>query len=392
MFAMIVVGAVGAALAPVPNARATTPTAAPGVTVSPGAVAPRAFDHVWIYVLENTTYDEVTAQSMPYFSSLAGVHLTKMYGVAHQSLGNYIAMASGHAPNAATKADCLQYNCLYDIGEDENIADQLEAAGLTWKAYMDGMAKPCATPKEGALDAYLVGYATRHNPFMYYRGIVDDTSRCAAHVRPFPDLAKDQAAGNVANYNFIAPDTCHDGHDDSKAGCKLTDADNWLRQQLPAVLASTAYRDGGAVFVTFDEAESADTSSCCGGIGGGHIATAVMSPMLRTPAASAADAPYSHYSLLRTVEDDFGLSCLRRACDASTRSMMGLFRPAVAAPTTTAVPASTTTKRAAGAPATTSKSNSSTKTLLWLMGAILVLIAAASVVGTRRAAKKLRSD
>ena len=81
---------------------------------------------------------------MPYFTKTAklGVTLTKMYGVGHASLTNYIAMASGHSPNPKTQADCFGYDCVYEKGEDQNVADQLEADNLTWRAYMDGLPQP----------------------------------------------------------------------------------------------------------------------------------------------------------------------------------------------------------------------------------------------------------
>ena len=114
-------------------------------------VLPRV-GHVWIFVFENTNYAQVTPKEMPYFSARAaeGVTLSKMYGVGHFSLTNYIAMASGHEPNDKTKADCFAYDCIYGSGEDDNIADQLEKAQLTWKAYMDGAPGPCPKPPEGA--------------------------------------------------------------------------------------------------------------------------------------------------------------------------------------------------------------------------------------------------
>lgn len=360
----------------------------------------KRFTHVWIFVFENTNYDKVTAKSMPYFTAKAkaGTTLTKMYGVGHASLTNYIAMASGHSPNDKTRADCFSYDCVYEKGDDNNIADQLEGAGLTWRSYMDGMTKPCAHGKEGAGEPYLGqgngGYATRHNPFMYYRSIVGDQARCDQHVLPITEMQKDRAAGKVANYNFISPDVCHDAHDDSSdPKCSLQNADKWLQPQLDPILASKEYQSGGAVFLTFDEAELADGSSCCAGVsgasgaGGGHIATAILSPALAKRGESI-DTPYSHYSLLRTVEDNFGLPALRNANDPSTASMINLFAVRGTASTpTTAVNGSTTATVNNGSPTTvvpaTTKSGSGSSKL-WLLGVLLAAILGGAFIVSKR--------
>ncbi len=353
------------------------------------------FTHVWVFVFENTNYDTVTAGSMPYFTNKAklGVTLTQMYGVGHASLTNYIAMTSGQAPNPKTQADCFNYDCIYEKGNDANIADQLEGAHLTWRAYMDGMAKPCEHGSEGSGEPYTTGYATRHNPFMYYRSIVGNSQRCQTHVRPFADLASDRAAGNVANYNFISPDTCNDAHDDSKEHCKLADADRWLQPQLDPILASKEYLAGGAVFLTFDEAEISDASNCCGGTapGGGHIATVVLSPQLAAPGTSDA-THFSHYSLLRTVEDNFGLTPLLHAGDTSTKSMLTLFKVPTSGNTATTgsiVGASTMSQAPSATTGSTSKSKSKSKsTTLWVLGGLLVGIAGATVFSAKRRASK----
>ncbi len=273
--------------------------------------------HVFVIVLENTQYSAVTPASMPYLTSVAagGVSLDQMYGVDHASLTDYIAMTSGHESTALTRADCFLYNCIYEPPDDVNIADQLEAAGLTWKGYMESMPSPCAHGTSGNLDPYIVGYATRHNPFMYYRSIVGNVPRCTAFDVPYTDLANDIAANSVPNLSFIVPNTCNDAHDGG-ANCGLDDADLWLQNNLPSILNSAAFADNGVVIVTFDESIFSDTTGCCGNSQGGHIATFVLGPLVSAPGGHSS-TPYNHYSLLRTIEDGFGLPCLGHACDAS---------------------------------------------------------------------------
>lgn len=281
-------------------------------------------DHVVTIVLENYKAEDVTPQSAPYLTSLGarGVTLDAMYGVDHLSLTNYIAMTSGQGPNAKTKGDCLFYDCIFEAPDDANIADQLEATGRDWKAYLDGMPQPCTHPTQpGALDPYLVGYATRHNPFVYYRSVVGPDlttvpARCAAHDLPFERFSTDLARHALGNYTFIVPDTCNDAHDRG-AGCSLPTADGWLAWVVPSILASPEYRHHGALIITFDESEAGDVRGCCANSAGGRIATVVLSPAVTAPGTHTA-VEYDHYSVLRTIEDLFGLPCLGHACDPTT--------------------------------------------------------------------------
>jgi hypothetical protein len=312
----------------------------PSAAASPTPKSP--VKHVFVVVLENASASEVASPTfsttMPYLSSLAtkGVSLDQMFAIGHVSLDNYIGMTSGYEPNAKTSADCFQYDCVYPAGQDDNVANQLEAKHLTWKGYMDGMTQPCQKPPtQGAPDPYQTGYATRHDPFMYYASIVDNATRCRTHVVPFPQLATDLAANKVPNYSFISPSTCNDAHDRGSA-CGLEQADVWMSQHVQPILKSKAYKDGGVLIITTDESEIADTAGCCGNAHGGHIATFIVSPLIAKPGSHTA-TQYTHYSTLRWIEDSFGLTCLRQACDPGTRSFgSDVFKASAAGSTKTA--------------------------------------------------------
>ena len=86
-----------------------------------------------------------------------------------------------------------------------------------------------------------------------------NSAECINHVRPFTEFASDLANNNVATYNFITPNLCDDMHD----SCKPTrnpvkQGDTWLSQNIPAILNSAAYKAGGAIFITWDEAATGD--------------------------------------------------------------------------------------------------------------------------------------
>src|SRR5581483_11076093 len=108
------------------------------------AAAPPPVHHVFVYVMENTSFaDVVGSKNAPYLNALLkkGTLLTNYEATGHASLDNYIAMTSGQPPNPATSGDCAFYGSPLCIQDVPNIADQLEAKGLTWKGYMDSMPK-----------------------------------------------------------------------------------------------------------------------------------------------------------------------------------------------------------------------------------------------------------
>jgi hypothetical protein len=225
------------------------------------------------------------------------------------------------------------------------LTDQLDAAGLSWKGYMEDMgadpARESATCGHVAIGApdhtneasVKDQYAARHNPFVYFHSIIDNPAHCAQHVVNLDHLAQDlQHAQTTPNFAFITPNICHDGHD---APCKngepggLISADAFLRQWVPRILAAPAFRQDGLLVVTFDE--GTDATACCGerglpdgplpgmyGPGGGRIGAVLLSPFIRPRTVSS--TPYNHYSLLRTVEDIFGLSHLGYAAAPQLRA------------------------------------------------------------------------
>jgi hypothetical protein len=287
---------------------------------------------VFVYVMENMSYDAVVGSTnAPYLNSLVKKYAlaTNYSATGHASLDNYIAMTSGQPPNPATAEDCPVYGsplCLQDV---DNIGDQMEAAHRSWRAYLDAMPTPCAHPTENGFGSNQRTYAPKHNPFVYYRSIVDDPARCAKHVVPLAELWRDQQRKAVPDYVFIAPDLCHDGHDSGSActeGGGLKEADSYARRTIPRILADKSFRDGGLLFLTFDEGGTLDDDTplavdAGGADFGGHIYTLLVSPNV-TPGAKLTD-PYDHFSMLKTVEDVFCLPYLGLAGGPTVKSMIG---------------------------------------------------------------------
>jgi len=343
--------------------------------------------HVFVLMLENQSYRATfdSGSQAPYLARTLparGALLTHYYAIGHASLGNYIALVSGQAPNAATQLDCAVYEdfhastgvldahgqlrgsgCVYPRSV-VSLPDQLEAAGFTWMAYMEDMgSNPAREPATcghvplGATEITNLAsrgdqYAAKHDPFVYFHSIIDDQPRCDRHVVNLERLPQDLAsAATTANYTFITPNLCSDGHDapciDGYLG-GLAAIDRFLRTWVPRIEAAPAFRADGVLIITFDESDGGGaegSAACCGeralpgakfqpgfsGPGGGRVGAVVLSKYVKPGTVSA--VPYNHYALLRTVEAIFGLPYLGYAAEEELR-MFGpdVFSAALPAP------------------------------------------------------------
>jgi hypothetical protein len=265
----------------------------------------RGPSHVFLIVLENRGYEEVIGNpAAPYLNQLAGDYALAdaYFALAHPSLPNYLGLIAGQT--LGVEDDCT--DCFFDA---PTLADQLEAVGRTWRSYQEDLPKPCFLGEASA------GYVLRHNPFLYFRAVRDDPARCTAVV-PLTQLDADLASNQVPDLAFITPNVRHDMHDGSTA-----EGDQWLAAFVPKLLASSAWRDGGVLIVTWDEGST--DQGCCGQPGGGHIAMIVASAA--GPRGYRSSTAANHYGLLRTLEDQWGLGRLGHAADPSTAGLNDLF-------------------------------------------------------------------
>ena len=180
-------------------------------------------------------------------------------------------------------------------------------------------------------------YVQKHNPFIYFDDIRTNSTRCNKIV-PFTQFATDLQNNSVPNYAWITPNQCNDTHD-----CSISTGDNWLKTWVAKILASSAWKQNGVLFITYDEGSS--SAGCCTYATGGHIVTLVISPLGK--AAYKSSVAYDHYSLLRTIEDGWGLSELGKASCTCSPPMSDFF--GASAPTPTATRTRTPTPTAAGA-------------------------------------------
>jgi phosphatidylinositol-3-phosphatase len=279
----------------------------PGAPLAVGpvhALPAAARSHVIVLVMENKEDRDVLGSSAaPALNALArgGGVATRSYGVRHPSLPNYLALTSGSTHGIAD--DCT--DCHVDA---RSIADQLEAAGLTWKAYLEDLPAPCSTAASAG------GYAKKHNPFAYYDAIVRDPARCRRMVG-FGQLARDLRADRLPGFSFIVPNLCNDTHD-----CGVAQGDRFLARTVPPLRRQLGPH--GFLVLTYDEGDS--DAGCCGVAHGGRIATVVLGPDVRPGTRDA--RPVDHYGVLATIERAFGLGRLGAAADPRNGTLAGLFR------------------------------------------------------------------
>jgi hypothetical protein len=261
---------------------------------------------VIVIIMENAEYGEALNPSAAAFTAKLARRYglaTESFAITHPSLPNYLALTSGSTHGITS--DCTDCSV-----STRNIVDQLEAAGVSWAAYLEEVPKPCFT------GAGAGGYAKKHNPFAYYLDVVRTPARCNKLVG-FTRLAADLRAGTLPTYAWVTPNLCDDGHD-----CGVAAGDRFLARTVPALLHELGPH--GLLVLTWDEGN--DDSGCCASAGsgtraegrvspsgGGHVATVIAGPEVRRGAL--APQPLDHYGVLATIEEALGLPLLGAAAD-----------------------------------------------------------------------------
>ena len=397
--------------APPPVESAVTPeVTAVAVTPKPAAVAkPKktepaskapapvpnalpAVKHVFEIVLDEHGFTEAfgASSSATYLAktlTAQGELLSNYYSVAGGALANEIALISGQGPTPQTVANCPAFTditpgtigaegqvagtgCVYPA-QTPTLAGELTAAGKSWKAYVEGVGSgapgepaTCRHPALGSADPDQLAvagdpYVTWRNPFVYFHSLIDG-SACASGDVGLEQLAPDlKTATDTPSLAYIVPDRCHDGSEQPcapGAPAGLVAADSFLQTIVPEIERSAAYKEGGLIAITFDQAPqsgpNADPSACCetpkypnllsspavgatgtsgtgatgttttsettttttaligGGEttptgGGGRVGLLLISPYVK--AGSTSEVFYNHFSLLLSIEELFNL-------------------------------------------------------------------------------------
>jgi hypothetical protein len=233
--------------------------------------------HVFLIVMENKSPEEALAG--PFTASLEARYwvANNYHSITHPSVPNYLALTSGSTWGVTDDS--------YHVLPRRDLGTQLTTAGVSWRAYMEGLG-------EGGCLNSPVPYDPGHNPFAYYGGA------CPANVVPLTQLASD-LAGNTPRFSWITPDRCHDTHD-----CTVAVGDEWLKQTVGEIMSSSAWKNDGLLFITWDEDDGSASN---------RVLTLLVAPEFPH---QRNNNPYDHYSLLATIEDILAVGRLGAAAQA----------------------------------------------------------------------------
>jgi hypothetical protein len=321
-----------------------------------------ALQHIFYIMMENHSVNEILGNTdgAPYLNQLANSYGVALhyFGVTHPSLPNYLAAISGDfqgiwddcAAGAAvtcepevfgsslTRNEAISASNRPHMFSGQTLVDQLEAHNLTWKAYMQSM------PSTGYTGESTTLYAQKHNPFVYFMAIRNSPARMQRIV-PLTQFDQDMKSGNVPNFVWITPDVCSDMHGVSLVSalalgipaCATSDGiiargDNFIHTIVPKIMNSPAWTEGSAIVIPWDESDNS-SDGCCKGptgvngvtLGGGNVPLIVITS--KGPRHIViSDRSFNHYSLLATIEQLWGLGCLRNTCGLNNADLLtGLF-------------------------------------------------------------------
>ena len=245
---------------------------------------------------ENTNY--ATATSRPYLFSLLTTYseYSNYLAVSHPSEPNYLAFGGGDTFVSTDYAYCLNL-------ANQNLVDRLETGGIDWREYEENYPSSCS---QNSL------YVIKHDFFINFSSVNSNSSRTNkiyAFQGNSPSTYSELTGDYPPHFVTITPNLCNDGHD-----CGVSQFNSWLRDStfFQDMLNSKYYTDG-AIFVTFDENASGSPNRV--------YCVAISAQAKRGYKASTS---YNHYSLLRTVEDNWGLPTLT-ANDAAASNMFEAF-------------------------------------------------------------------
>ena len=321
---------------------ATVDTTTTTSSTTSGSPTPQAkLKHVFVIALTTTSFDAAFGQdSVAHYLN----HTIKPKGAflgGYETLGgtelpDYLALVSGQPPNTDTNQNCPTY-AEYPSGTSPNssgditsagcvypntiitLADQVTAAGKTWKGYIDDMTPwTCVhpdsdAPNQGPFHGAGPEYDTLHNPFIYFHSLLD-LGGCSSNDVSLTELSNDLGSSSkTPTLAFVAPRACDDASatscpDGALAG--MAGEDQFLKTWVPKILDSSGYKHDGMLVITF---------ALTGG--GPSTRSAPVGALVLSPLATAGQANstvYDPYSILRSIEDGLGYKPLAEAAKAKS--------------------------------------------------------------------------
>jgi len=283
------------------------------------------YDHIFVIVEENHSFTDVIGNpAAPNLNALASTYgvATNYFGVTHPSEPNYVALLGG-SPFSVTSDDAYYVQRV----AAPSLISELDHAHISWKAYLQalphpgyqGICYPANCNGEPDKDPL---YVSKHNAIPNFTTSLNAADW--ARQVPIGRLDHDLRTGNVPAFNWVIPDECHDQHGDppycidsgTTGGSDPQDqrlvafGDRYLGQLVAQITGAGFWAKGNnAIDIVYDEGD--DNAH-----GGGRVANVVVTS--HGPRHLKAPALYSHYSLLQTIQRNFGVPCLQHTCDTAT--------------------------------------------------------------------------
>jgi hypothetical protein len=305
------------------------------------------YAHIIVIYEENKNYAQILDPAMaPNIAALAQTYgnATQFFGEVHPSEANYVALLGGdtfgiHDDDAffchAGVADpfCAGSSASGYVDHTltaRNLGQQLQAAGLTWNGYYEDLPEPGSLAVTASDPAFndqtrkTALYASKHSGFINFAAVQQDPRRAELMV-DFHQLYADLKSNRLPNFALVVPNQCNEMHGlhgpNLPAGCDGSDVAALIRRGdqvagdlVKRIQATSQWRsaENVAIVITFDEGAGKTREGCCAvtpeaasNFGGGHIPTVVITN--HGPRGVQDATPYNHYSLLRTIEDAFGV-------------------------------------------------------------------------------------
>lgn len=253
---------------------------------------------VFVIMFENKDWSAILGSTnCPYLNSLLPMasYCNQFYSphALHPSEANYLWLLTG--TNFGIRDDNLP--SANHQNTTNTLFHQMDLAGISWRTYQEDITGTTVPDTNNG------PYLARHNPFVFFDEVRTNLTYCTSHVRPYTELARDLTNNAVARFNFITPNITNDMHSLAAGSAfpavtgELRQGDHWLSLELPKILASSAYSNGGAVFITWDES----TQDYDGPFG-----MIVLSPRAKGGGYSNS-LYYTHSATLRTFQNIFNL-------------------------------------------------------------------------------------
>src|ERR1700680_4397869 len=259
--------------------------------------------HVLMVVMENTSYEQIVGNSqMPFVNAqVAANGSVSTTDLSHPSEPNYLGLTSGSIYN--NPQDLTPQDQTYP---GPQFTDELAAAGIGWKAYMEDMPSACDLSDQFGPG----GYDVNHNPFMYFDSVRNSPSQCNRDVL-YAQLTTDLNAGTAPPFIWVSPNITKDMHDGSYA-----QGDSFLQGLVTQVQASSWWTGGSRIIITWDEGESTEQ---------------VLTLVVGSAHGTAANGGHE-YGTLRGLEEAYGVGLLGGSADPNNGDILPLLAGAAPPP------------------------------------------------------------